>query len=266
MNPKGRSSPGAPRLRLRRLPPSLQAVLIQLLSLPLVLLCARAMPRFSEAVMTVAAAALLQGLLSAGFSRLLGLASWWLLIQLLFPISLVAALSLQLPPAIFLTGFILLLGIYWTIFRTQVPFYPSGPAVWDAVSRMLPAQRPVRFIDIGSGLGGLVLHLSGRRPDSSFTGIELAPLPWLASLLRKRMTASAACFLRGDYTHLDFAAYDVVFAYLSPAAMPALWNKARAEMRAGSLLLSYEFHIPGADPHLIQAPVDGGPVLYGWYM
>jgi hypothetical protein len=261
MNP-----PGAPRTKFRSPPPSAQAVLIQLLSLPLVVLCAHLVPLSGDGELSIAGAALLQGLLAAGFSLLFGLASWWLFIQLIFPISLIGALWLQLPPAFFLGGFILLLGIYWSIFRTQVPFYPSGPAVWEAVHRMIPAQRPIRFIDIGSGLGGLVLHLSGRRPDSSFTGIELAPLPWIASLLRGRATASAARFLRGDYTRVDFSAYDVVFAYLSPAAMPALWAKARAEMRAGSLLLSYEFHIPGADPHLVQAPVDGGPVLYGWYM
>jgi hypothetical protein len=266
MNPTGRSGPSAPRIKFRRPPPSIQALLIQVLALPLVLLCAHVVPLFADAVPTIAAAALLQGLLAAGFSLLFGLASWWLFIQLMFPIALIGALSLQLPPTFFLGGFILLLGVYWSIFRTQVPFYPSGPAVWDAVNRMFPALRPVRFIDIGSGLGGLVLHLSGRRPDSSFTGIELAPVPWIASLLRGRATASGARFLRGDYKGLDFANYDVVFAYLSPAAMPALWNKARAEMRAGSLLLSYEFHIPGADPHLVQAPVDGGPVLYGWYM
>jgi hypothetical protein len=265
MNPEGSSGPRASRVRLCP-PPSAKAVLIQLSSLPLVLLCVRVMPLLTDAALTIAAAALLQGCLSAALSCLFGLASWWVIIQLVFPISLLAALSLQLPPTVFLAGFILLLGVYWSIFRTQVPFYPSGPAVWDAVRAMIPAQRPVRFIDIGSGLGGLVLHLAGHRPDSSFTGIELAPLPWLASVLRRRARASAARFLRGDYTRLDFAAYDVVFAYLSPAAMPALWRKARAEMRAGSLLLSYEFHIPGAAPHLIQAPVDGGPVLYGWYM
>jgi hypothetical protein len=60
--------------------------------------------------------------------------------------------------------------------------------------------------------------------------------------------------------------YDVVFAFLSPAAMPALWRKASAEMRPGTLLLSYEFSIPGTTPHIIDHPVENGPALYGWYM
>jgi hypothetical protein len=48
------------------------------------------------------------------------------------------------------------------------------------------------------------------------------------------------------------------FAYLSPAAMLALWHKARAEMRPGTLLLSYEFHIPGTTPDLVIQPEGAG--------
>ena len=53
-----------------------------------------------------------------------------------------------------------------------------------------PSDRPVRAVDIGSGLGGLVLELARRRPDSVFMGIELAPLPWLLSWLRAMATPS----------------------------------------------------------------------------
>jgi hypothetical protein len=209
---------------------------------------------------------LLQGAAAALISRLFGLAAWWLLIQALLPVALLATLALHLPPILFLFAFIVSLGLYWSTFRTQVPFYPSGPAAWEAAAGMLPADRPVKFIDIGSGLGALVLHLSKRRPESVFEGIEVAPLPWLWSVLRARIGRHRASFIRGDYGRLDFASYDVVFAYLSPAAMPALWQKARAEMRPGTLLLSYEFHIPGMPPHMTVAPADGGRSLYGWRM
>jgi hypothetical protein len=111
-----------------------------------------------------------------------------------------------------------------------------------------------------------VLHLARRRKDSVFIGIELAPLPWFVSLVRRYSQRSSARFIRGDYDRLDFASYDVVFAYLSPAAMPALWHKARAEMRPGALLLSYEFNIPGAAPDLSVAAEGNGPALFGWYM
>jgi len=205
--------------------------------------------------------ALLQGVIAAALSW--RLAPWWRAIQLLFPLALLGADRLRLPPIVFLLGFLFLLGLFWSTFRTQVPFYPSGPAARDAVARLLPA-RPVRLIDIGSGFGGLVLELARRRPDCQFCGVELAPLPWLVSLLRARLSGGGARFTRGDYERLDFADYDFVFAYLSPAAMEALWRKAAREMRPGAMLFSYEFDIPSRKPDQTIAATSVGPALYVW--
>ena len=64
--------------------------------------------------------------------------------------------------------FLFLLALYWSTFRTQVPYYPSGRRVWDAVAAPAAARAgAVRVIDIGSGLGGLVLDLARRRPEST---------------------------------------------------------------------------------------------------
>jgi SAM-dependent methyltransferase len=209
-------------------------------------------------------AALLQGAIAALLSRLRRLAWWWVPIQFFFPVVLVLVLRLHLPPWIFLALFLVLLPLYWTTFRTQVPFFPSRPATWQAVLRLMPANRAVRFIDIGSGFGGLAMHLALARPENSIRGIEVAPLPWVVSAMRARLSRSRAQFLRGDYSRLDFSNYDMVFAYLSPTAMPSLWRKARAEMSPGSLLLSYEFLVPGVEPDIVVEVADGGPSLYGW--
>lgn len=260
--------PGAGSLRglaLLRVPAA-QALLIQSFCFLVVLGLAQGAASLGGNQMTVAIAAILQGLMAAVMAGVCGLAPWWLFIQAIFPISLAAVLALQVPPALFLIAFIASVGWYWNAFRTQVPYYPSRLPVWLSVGSLLPSDRPIRFIDIGSGLGGLVLHLAKTHQNGKFVGIEIAPLPWLVSVLRGWLARSSARFLRGDYGRIDFADYDVVFAYLSPAAMPALWRKANAEMRAGTLLLSYEFDIPGVAPHLVSTPAGSGPPVYGWYM
>jgi SAM-dependent methyltransferase len=259
------------RERLSGRPPAVQAALIQCLAFVLTVALAyllsylpqqRVLPVFLP--VSIGGAVLLQGALAFMITYLRRLAPWWCAIQLLFPAALAATLALHLPPALFLFAFLLLLGLYWSTFRTQVPFYPSGPKVWNAVAALLPAQRPARLIDIGSGLGGLALNLARRRPDCSVSGIELAPLPWAISRLRAYCSGNRARFVRGDYENLDFADYDVVFAYLSPAAMAALWRKAHAQMRSGAMLLSYEFAIEGRAPDRAIHPTVGGPVLYVW--
>lgn len=260
------AKPASPESRNFLKLPAVRALLLQILSFFIVLLIARSLGAMLGITLHILLIACLQGTIAAGLSYWRGLAFWWLAIQFFFPIILVFGLFLQLPPTLFLCAFVILLFLYWSTFRTQVPFYPSNLATWNAVSDLLPQNKSVRLIDIGSGLGGLVLDLSKRRPDSYFLGIEIAPLPWLISWLRAWLMRSKACFTRGDYGRLNFAEYDVVFAYLSPAAMPALWEKARAEMRSGSMLLSYEFPIPDAEPAFMVSPAANHPKIYGWRM
>lgn len=247
--------------------PAARALLIQCGALPLSLALVYLLASLHISINYLAVAAI-HGLVAAAITWRAGLAVWWCAIELLFPLAVLAALALQLPSWIFLLVFLVLLGWYWSTFRTQVPYYPSNPAVWDAVRQQLPppvAGKQLRVIDIGSGLGGFTLYLARTRPDIACVGIELAPLPWLVSWLRARFGKSSAQFIRGDYERLDFGQFDLVFAYLSPAAMGGLWRKAHAEMCPGSTLISYEFAIDAREPDLvIHATNDTNP-LYKWY-
>jgi SAM-dependent methyltransferase len=243
--------------------PAVQALLLQLLAL---LPCAALSVALQALglVPTLLSTVLLQGALAMLLTWRLGLARWWRAIQLLFPLALLAALALHWPPWLFLLGFLILLGWYWSTFRTQVPYYPSGPAVWQALARLLPPQQARSVVDIGSGLGGCAMYLAAARPACSVLGIELAPLPWLVARARAALAGSRARFVRGDYEKLDLGQFDLVFAYLSPAAMPALWHKAKREMRAGSLLISYEFAIEACEADKTIVTTEGGPPLYVW--
>ena len=197
---------------------------------------------------------------------------WWHFIHLGFMPAVIAFYSINLPPIAYLAGFGLLLGVYWSSFRTRVPLYLSSAAVRRAVAQILPQDKPFCFADVGSGLGGLVLNLSKQFPQGVFTGIEIAPLPWLVSALRRLFrgatynSCNSCTFKRGDYDQLDLDTFDVVFAFLSPAAMPALWQKASAEMRPGSVLLSCEFPIAGVPPAFVLNSEGAGRPIYGWVM
>jgi len=186
-------------------------------------------------------------------SHVAGLARWWLVIQLLFAPALVLMLAVEIPPVVFLAAFLVMLAMYWSTFRTQVPLYLSSDKVWRALEDLLPEQKTgsaFSFIDLGSGLGGVLTHLARVCPDGHYSGVESAPLPLLWSWLRIKLGGYRNCEVHwGSLWDCDLTQYDVVFAYLSPVPMERLWRKARAEMRPGTVFISSTFAVPEQAPH-----------------
>jgi len=177
--------------------------------------------------------------------------AWWKYISTLFPISLWLSMKADIPNGLYLFAFIASVSLFWSTFRSRVPFYPSLPATWKAVEKVIPTDRPLRIIDIGSGIGDFSMKFAELRPDSIVSGIEIAPLLWFTSFIRSKINKSTATFTRGSYEDLDFSQYDVIFAYLSPAATAALWTKASHEMNPGCMLISHEFAVDGVTPDQI---------------
>jgi hypothetical protein len=233
---------------LSRLPPVATALLLQLLALVLTITGLRLL----GLTLPPLGLALLCGMLAATFSRLAGQERWWLLIQLLFVPAMVVALHADIPPELFLFAFLLLLVVYWSTFRTQVPLYLSSQKVWQALEAQLPADRPFDFVDLGSGMGGVLTHLARTHPQGRFHGVETAPFPFLWSWLRIRLGGYRNCSVRWhSLWDCDLAQYDVAFAYLSPVPMAALWEKVQREMRPGSLFISNTFAIAGQTPQQV---------------
>ncbi len=235
---------------LKRLPPPVIALLLQLAAVLITVAIAFVLHNQSHAV-TLMEMAFLCGLIAALLSHLLGLAKWWLPIQLFFLPALALTLSLELSPHWFLVAFLILLAVYWSTFRTQVPLYLSSKKVWHALADLLPPALPgqaLSFMDLGSGLGGVLAHLATVRPDGRYYGVEAAPLPFLWSWLRLQQNKN--CAVRwGSLWDCDLAQYDVIFAYLSPVPMEQLWHKAKKEMRPGSIFISSTFSVPDQSPH-----------------
>lgn len=209
--------------------------------------------------------ALGQGVVAALISHRLHMAPWWTVIHGFFMPTLTATLALHLSPVWFGLGFLLLILIYGKTYQTQVPLYLSSHDVTTALMAVLPQQRHFSFLDLGCGCGGLLTTLSHAHPNGRYDGIEAAPLPYLVSKLRNRVCAPQNTITWGDFWHDDLAAYDVVYAYLSPVPMQALWQKARQEMRPGSLFISNTFPIPDVVPeHRIPLQDFSGSTLYLW--
>ncbi len=188
-------------------------------------------------------------------ARLTHQAWWWQVIHLLFAPLLWAGLQLQISPLWHLGIFMALFLIFRGAASGQIPLYLSGASTAPRLAALLP--RDARVLDIGAGIGSLLLPLGRQRPDLRLAGIENAPLPWLMGWLRTR--GRAIDWHWGDLWKHGLHPYQAVYCFLSPAPMTALWRKACLEMRPGSLFISKAFPIPGQAPESLAGPA-GLPV------
>lgn len=186
--------------------------------------------------------AVLQGICALLVARQLRAPIWWLFIHLVFIPCIVLASSMALPSWVWFSGFSLLLLIFWRTDISQVPLYLTNRKSRDALLSLLPTT-PCRMVDLGCGDGGLLRYLARARPDCIFVGFEHAPLTWAwARLLAGRF--SNLSIRRGNFWSHSLAAYDVVYAFLSPVPMARLGAKARSEMMSCGCLISNSFAIP----------------------
>jgi hypothetical protein len=195
--------------------------------------------------------AVVHGVVALRVAHALGAAPWWLPLNALFAPALLAGTALDLPPAWFLAAFVLLGGVYWSSFRSQVPLYLSSHHAGGHLVQLLPARPGARFVDLGCGFAGPLAVVAGARPDAACAGYEIAPLAWGIARLRASLCGGSFRVHRTSLWRVDLSDVDLAYAYLSPVPMPALWAKASTEMRAGTLLVSNSFAVPGVAPERV---------------
>jgi hypothetical protein len=235
---------------LRRLPPILRALLAQALAFTALVALARLGLRFPPMVWV-----LLQGVLAVFLSRWLDLGPRWVFMQAALPFLVRALWNAPIPAWVYLVLFLALALVFGGGLLSQVPLYHASEDAWAKLEALLPDQPGLRFVDLGCGFGGPVAHLAKVRPDAVFTGVEASPLTWLVAWLRCLPHPNAHIRL-GSLWRTSLGEFDVVFAFLSPVPMPALWVKARREMKPRSCFVSHSFEVPGELPHRV-IPVQG---------
>ncbi|KQR73341.1 hypothetical protein ASG03_00520 [Rhizobium sp. Leaf341] len=185
-----------------------------------------------------------QGAAAAALGRLLRMPPIWLVVQFLLPVAVVYGDAI--PAWAYLAAFVLCALVYWNSASEQVPLYLTNRRTWQALSDLVAAAQAKRVVDLGSGMGGVVTFLAHAHPEVEVSGLETAPLVVAASKLR--IAFSRLVNARIVYRSLwdaDLGAYDLVYCFLSPVPMARLFEKARAEMRPGTLFVSNSFTVPG---------------------
>ncbi|OCW57899.1 hypothetical protein [Hoeflea olei] len=206
-----------------------------------------------------------QCLTAALVTKLLGLPVWWAWIGLLFPVALGLALNAgTLPAWPFGVAFVLLALVFSNTARERVPLYLTNRQTTEALAKLMQQRGARRFTDLGSGLGGVVRSLDGEGRRAR--GVESAPMVWLISLLLSKLQGRGL-IERQDIWEAEIGEEDLVYAFLSPEPMPALYEKAKGAMKPASLLVSNSFPVPGVEADEIwELPDRRGTRLYLYEM
>ncbi|MCU0870449.1 MAG: class I SAM-dependent methyltransferase [Burkholderiales bacterium] len=215
-------------------------------------------------------AALGQGAIAAAIGQGMRLPAWWIPLNVLLPVAVLGAGALGLAPGWYLGAFVTAAIVFWSTFRTRVPLFLSSDVACDALATLLQRHgRAGRFADLGAGTGTVLAKLAPRLRDWTLHGFEVAPGPWALARWRLRDQPNARVD-RSDFWRASLRDFDIVYAFLSPVPMSALWCKVRDEMRAGTLFVSNSFAPADAPPPEVIPLVsaDGsrpaGDVLFVW--
>lgn len=216
--------------------PLLKALACQFLALAITFLIATKLPIFHHPIVFLFS----QCSLAVVFSLLIRQPTWWILIHLLFLPLIFIFFTLTIPAWLYLAIVIAMTLIFWGTIRGDVPLFLSSNEVADAVSLLVELEKAKNFADLGAGVGTVAIYVAKELPDLNVEAWERAPLPFLMSLWRGKNLQNYKA-LRENFFNADFGKYDVIFAFLSPAAMPDVSEKIQREMKSGTLFISSSF-------------------------
>ncbi len=197
---------------------------------------------------SIITASLVAGLL-ATFLRL---PKPWVFLNLALPFAIAGSLAVYLPGWLFAIPFAALALLHAPALWTRVPYYPTSRAAYPLILAELPPEVSFTFIDIGCGCGDLLLFLQKHRPMGTYYGVEIGVLPFVVSKTKALLYGKGSISINfQDIKRTDLQEFDYVYAFLSPAAMTRVWQKANQEMKPGSTFITNSFEVPARPAYTI---------------
>ena len=122
---------------------------------------------------------------------------------------------------------------------------PSSNKAYQAMNQLLQDTGSGPIVDLGSGWGNFVLRLAKQMPQRQIIGYELSLLPWLTSVILKKLLGLSNLSLhRQNFLDAELPAGATLVCYLFPGAMEKISNKLGLGQRQGDYLISNNFALP----------------------
>jgi len=136
---------------------------------------------------------------------------------------------------------------------TQGALYVSTSQVRiSSFIEAVPMNSGQLLIDLGCG-DGRVLRRVQKAYGARTVGYEINPLAYLKARIQSIGLKDVEVRWR-NFWNADLADADVVFCYLFPDVMKALSAKLKSDLKAGAVVVSCNFNLPGFRPDRILRP------------
>lgn len=126
------------------------------------------------------------------------------------------------------------------------PYIRTKKASLEAIVHLMPKNKDLKILDLGSGDGQVMLALK-RNGYLLVDGIEIQPFLVLLSGIRLWIHGYNRYGKGrwGNMWRVDTSGYDVIIVYGFPTIMRELYQKIKREQRAPKLIISNSFQIQG---------------------
>mgnify|MGYP006283940207 CR=1 FL=1 len=173
-----------------------------------------------------------------------------------FPLSLLLSGSVSLPAWAWLLPLLFVALVYPVNTWRDAPLFPTPAEALRGMAAAAPLPPKARVLDAGCGLGHGLRALHAVYPQAELHGTEWSwPLRFATGCLCRW-----ARIRQGDMWRDDWGSYQMVYLFQRPETMPRAAEKARAEMKPGTWLVSLEFPALSLHPDAVLDAVPGKPV------
>jgi len=134
------------------------------------------------------------------------------------------------------------------------PFVPTPMRGVEKVLKTAGIKKGDTVIDIGCG-DGRFCYLAANKFGAKAIGVELSPLVYIWAKIRQFLWRSKAKIKFGDFRMIDLSNANHIVAYMLPETLVKFIPKFEKELKPGTKVTSYAFHIGDWSPVHIE-PAD----------